>query len=236
VVKAAISATGPMVNELLDDASPFTRSVVALWIERQKTELASARDSLCEAYAKDIDRVRRLLPEWQVGGWVPACAFEAIFASWLCRTKPIVLHRAVDLAMGLFLALPSEARIRKATNQLIKDLRTLNVVATRLAFQIETLRRDDSFRSMAGKADALGLKRLEGALGTVVAVLAPHVSMLKTRGRRSDPLKSIVVRCLRAAGLTDRDISRVLGVKTDAVRKQARKTARKRVPAMQRPT
>jgi hypothetical protein len=236
VVRAAISATGRMMNELLREAPPFTRSVVALWIERHKTELATASDSLCDSYEEDIERVRRLPPEVQVHGRVPACAFEAIFASWLLKTKPIVLQRAVDLAMALFLALPSEPRMRKATDQLIKDLRTLNDIATRLGSHVETLRRDDAFQPMAANADALGLKRLQDALGSVVAVLAPHVSMLKTRGRRSDPLRSIVVRCLREAGLTDRDISRVFGVKTDAVRKQAAKAPRKRATVAQRST
>lgn len=235
-VRAGLSAAGAAVNELLEEAPPFTRSVAALWIERHRAELTAARDSLCDAYGKDIERVRQLPLAVQVDGWRPACSFEAIFASWLLKTKPGVLHRAVDLAMALFFALPSEPRVRQAVDQLIKDLRTLNDVATRLGLQIGTLRRDDSFRAMAAKVDALGLKRFEDVLGAVVAALAPYISILKTRGRRSDPLRSIVVRCLRAAGLADRDISRLLGVKTDAIRKQAGKITRKRAPATQRRT
>jgi hypothetical protein len=223
-----------MVNEMLEDAPPLTRSVVALWIERHRTELTAARESLCDAYEEGIERVRRLPAEEQVDGWAPACAFEAIFASWLLRTKPVVLQRAVALATALFLALPSEPRMRKVADQLIKDLRILNDVATRLGLQIEALRRVDSFQSIAVKADALGLKRLEGALSSIVALLAPHVATLKTRGRRSDPLRSMVVRCLREAGLADRDVSRLLGVKLDAIRKQARKTARTRAPTTTR--
>jgi hypothetical protein len=228
-VRAAVVKVAAFARELIDKAPPRTKCALILWINRHRTGMTAAADSLCAAYTRDIDRVRRASPEeLQIDGRPASSAFEAIFISWILDNKPDVLRRAIDLMTGVLFALPSEQHFHKATGELMKDLRTLNDVASRLTAHIERLRRSGPFQGMADKADAFGLRRFEDSLGPVTSFLSPITSELKAKGRRSDPLRSIVVRCFRAAGLTDGDIATVLDVKKDAVRKQARKTAPKK--------
>jgi hypothetical protein len=230
VVRSAVSDVAGFVRELISKAPPRTKRALITWIDRHRAELVAAADSLCTAYARDIERVRRAGPrEMQIDGlrFVPRCAFESIFISWIFEARPAVLLGAIDLMTGVLFALPSEQHFHEATGELMKDLRTLNDVASRLSAHIERLRLPGPFQGIAEKADAFGLKRFEDSLRSVRSFLAPIMSELKAKGRRSDPLRSVVVRCFRAAGLTDGDIAEVLDVKKDAVRKQARKTAPK---------
>jgi hypothetical protein len=230
VVRSAISTMAGFVRELIEKAPPRTKCALTLWIDRHRSDLVAAADSLCVAYGRDIESVRRVGPEEvHIDGlsFVPACAFEAIFISWIYKVRPVVLRRAIDMISGVLFAIPSEPEFHKAMGEVMKDVRTLSDIASRLSSHIKLLRRPGPFQNMAAYADRFGLKRFEDSLASVTSFLAPIMSELKAKGRRSDPLRSVVVRCFRAAGLSDGDIAAILDVKKDAVRKQARKAAPK---------
>jgi hypothetical protein len=225
-VKSLVLRYSDAVADMAHNLPARVQAGIRLWRERHRRELALVDESLSHFYAAHVERLRRECQDFRpIGEFTPGSVFEAAFAEWILTARPAVLERAVELAGGLFFTAPSEPAVRHWFNDFIRDLRQLNDVAAALAGQLDALKRAMSSVNVSEAEDLFRLTGLGKALRNILAILAPLTKDLKARGRRPDPWRTIAVQCFRAAGLRDGDISKILDVKRDAVRKQARRSS-----------
>jgi hypothetical protein len=200
---------------LVERLGGIGRKAASMWIERRRIDLEATAQSLVTFYTQQRgERIHGLpQPRSQLCDFKIRSLFEETFCSWLEEERPLVLERAVALMGGIFFATFTTPEARRRVTSLIADVRTLQQVSSRLSATLASLE----------NKHVLGVNALDSAVSGVLEALAPYVDILKTKGRPSDPFGSVVVRCLRDAGLTVGDVAQVMGVTPNAVRKNRRR-------------
>jgi hypothetical protein len=215
----AVSAVPGLARE----GGPAIGAVVTTWFARHGKSLSAALDSLVLYYRDQRQAIRvRGVASTSVGRVTPGSLFEAVFFDWLRARRPLVLRQGVALFPALVFARARGARATERTRKLLIGLMKFRDDARVFAQQVA------AFPDLPG----VELRTLEGPFGIMAdqldAVLAPLAADFKTKGRPQDPLRPFEIRLLHEAGLSNGDISGLLKIKVDAVRKQLRKTRRKK--------